>query len=476
MPIHRALLPLVAAAVLSACSHDGTDATDSGEVARSITLRLDTLDYGATVPIDVVVKDQNGAPMTDELHGPISVESSNVDVARINFEVMSVTGTGIGEATITARYGGLETSVVLPVRLGFAPPTMLTAGAYHTCVVDTAGAAWCWGRGEYGVLGNGAEENSATPVPVAGGHSFTSITAGYYHTCGIADDGVWCWGYGGAGQLGSDTTLSSTPVKVQGGLEFVRLAAGDGHTCGLQADGTAYCWGYGANGQLGRTTIAYYAPTPEKVAGDVKFAQISANALHTCALTRLGKAYCWGEGRWGALGTGDEGDRTAPVAVLDTLSFVQIGGGSGHTCGLVPARGTFCWGYNAHGELGAGTAGDQQLSPVRVNTTERFSALSQGRASHLCGIDAGDAKVRCWGYNEFGQIGNSSTNDALTPSITGTLTARAVVAGYNHSCAVDTSNRIFCWGYNYEGQVGTGTVGELTIVASPSEVTNSPKM
>lgn len=471
MHLDRALLPIVAVALLSSCSGDSTG---SGKVASSITLELDTLDYGATVPIDVVVKDQNGVAMTDQSSGSIKVETSDVHIATVDVDELTVTGTGIGEATITARYGNLEASGVLPVRLGFSPTTKLAAGAFHTCILDSDEAAWCWGRGQYGVLGNGSEENSAVPVRVAGGHTFHSITAGYYHTCGIADDAVWCWGFGGAGQLGNDSALSTVPVKVQGGRHFVQLAAGDGHTCGLESDGTAYCWGYGEYGQLGRDPSVYASAAPGRVAGDMKFARLSASAFHTCALTRLGKTYCWGEGRWGALGTGVESDEDTPIAVLDSLTFVDIAGGSGHTCGVDPMRGTLCWGYNAHGELGNGTAGTQQLSPVRVSTTERFFVLSQGRAGHLCGIDASDEKVRCWGYNDSGQIGNASTVDALSPTLAGTLFARAVAAGYDHTCAVDTDNRVFCWGYNGEGEVGTGEIGELIVVATPSEVVGSP--
>ena len=50
----------------------------------------------------------------------------------------------------------------------------LTAGHYHTCALDSDGKAWCWGLGTYGTLGDGivSDHRTATPVAVVGGHTF----------------------------------------------------------------------------------------------------------------------------------------------------------------------------------------------------------------------------------------------------------------------------------------------------------------
>lgn len=63
------------------------------------------------------------------------------------------------------------------------------------CAVDTEGAAWCWGTNGSGQLGNGVVGGDSTdPVEVAGGHNFTSVSAGTAHTCGVDIDGrAWCW-------------------------------------------------------------------------------------------------------------------------------------------------------------------------------------------------------------------------------------------------------------------------------------------
>ena len=81
------------------------------------------------------------------------------------------------------------------------------------------GTALCWGFNEYGQLGNGTTTNSATPVPVAGGHTYTAISVGRDHVCGLTRDHVlYCWGGNSNGSLGIGTTgqFVTVPTRVAG--------------------------------------------------------------------------------------------------------------------------------------------------------------------------------------------------------------------------------------------------------------------
>lgn len=129
------------------------------------------------------------------------------------------------------------------------------AGDGHSCGVTPAGAGYCWGSNGSGRLGDGSlAGEQQQPSAVSGGHSFSSIHAGFSHTCGLTTSGeAWCWGVNIYGQLGDGTGSGSTrvPIAVIGSHEFVQLTVGDNHTCGVTADGTAYCWGANGEGQVG---------------------------------------------------------------------------------------------------------------------------------------------------------------------------------------------------------------------------------
>jgi len=98
----------------------------------------------------------------------------------------------------------------------------VTAGGAHTCGQTTANEAYCWGNDNVGQIGDGTMGPARTrPVAVLGGRSFAQLTTGYLHTCGRTLAGAaYCWGEGFFGQLGNGTSSfgaeSSRPVRVLG--------------------------------------------------------------------------------------------------------------------------------------------------------------------------------------------------------------------------------------------------------------------
>ncbi|MBU1160590.1 hypothetical protein KJ992_00025 [Patescibacteria group bacterium] len=66
----------------------------------------------------------------------------------------------------------------------------------------------------------------------------------------------------------------------------------------------------------------------------------------------------------------------------------------------------------------------------------------------------------CWGYNGSGQLGNGSTNSTSTPvqvSNLGASTVKEITAGTYHTCALKTDGSMVCWGNNDFGQLGDGS-------------------
>lgn len=155
-----------------------------------------------------------------------------------------------------------------------AAPTFvsLTAGlGQHTCGLTGTGDAYCWGDNSFGALGDGSNTGRAWPVPVSGGLKFSRLVAGGYtgYTCALtAAAAAYCWGEGTVGQIGDNSfdIYQLQPAAVVGGLSFATLDAGFRHTCGLATTGVLYCWGSGRAGQLGTNTGAHKS-VPTKVVG-----------------------------------------------------------------------------------------------------------------------------------------------------------------------------------------------------------------
>src|SRR6059058_4415707 len=303
-----------------------------------------------------------------------------------------------------------------------------------------------------------------SPLPVWGGLVFTGTSAGRGSAvCGVTTNGAaYCWGMGSDGQRGdgrgggTGARSANTPRAVLGGLTFTTISAGGAHTCGVTTSGVAYCWGSGLSGALGTGSFVfmYTAPTTP-VAGGFSFATVSAGSGHTCGVTTSGAPYCWGSNGSGQLGDGTTTQSFGPVSVAGGLAFTTISAGGAYSCGLTTDGTAYCWGSNSHGELGDGTAA-QQVTPVPVAGNLRFATISAGSA-HTCSVTtSGDAY--CWGANPDGRLGDGTTSQAPTPvRVAGGFTFATVRAGDNHSCGVTTSREAYCWGANDLGQLGNGT-------------------
>ena len=419
--------------------------TVTSAAPASIVLAMSSNGYGAIL---------SGSTTAQSVSGVASFPGISIDRP----------GAGYGlSATLTGVQRGFTNpfNVVLPFG------DVVSGGGGHTCGLSAGGAAYCWGNNSVSQLGNAGAGNPQrgvrVPVPVSGGRTFTWLSVGFWHACGLTSTGVaYCWGYNNLGQLGNGSqTTAATPTLVPGGVTFEGVSAGQYHTCGLDPEGAALCWGADSGGQLGNGP-AGDALTPQAVTGGLSFAVIAAGWDHTCGVSTSGAAYCWGSNSFGKLGDGTTTSSHVPVPVSGGLVFSTIGASRVHSCGLTTAGAAYCWGVNVYGELGNGTL-DPSSVPVAVTGGLTFSSITVGQR-HTCGLTAA-GKAFCWGANS-GQLGNGTTafSTPAPSAVVGGHTFALVSAGSDHTCGLTTSKVAYCWGFNTGEQLGTASVGDFTTV------------
>jgi alpha-tubulin suppressor-like RCC1 family protein len=308
----------------------------------------------------------------------------------------------------------------------------VSGGFGFTCGVTTDNRIYCWGINYGGTLGIGTNAGpeicggtacSTKPVALVGGLRFRQVAAGDQHACGVTTEyRAYCWGQNSQGQLGVGTNTgpetcgvpcSTKPVAVHGGLTFRQIGVGLYHTCGVTTENRVYCWGSNRYGQLGDSTPVLRRLTPSPVAGARRFRQVAAGYYHTCAVTTLSRAFCWGNGRNGQLGNGKTYLSFWPRRVAGELGIDRVTARQYSTCGVTSDDRGYCWGSNVYGQLGDGTT-TMRLTPVAVLTTRHFKEVSEG-SFHTCGVTLVGLGY-CWGANLLGELGDGTTVDRLRPT------------------------------------------------------------
>lgn len=422
---------------------------------------------GTLFELAALVRDADGrrlmglAPEWSSLNASIATVTAQNDSAE-------VTALAVGSATLRARYHGMEATTLLQV----ASPTFteISAGARHTCGLTAGGEVWCWGANHHGQLGDGARRGEALgPVRVAGDLKFSTVSANSHHACGVSAAAIYCWGFNGAGQLGVGDTISrGSPTRVQGNTAWAQVSIGTSHTCAVDAEDSAWCWGAQHAGRSVGTDGADRL-RPGRVITSTPFNRVGAGGDHSCALTLAGAAYCWGSYS-AALGAGSvtQGD-TLPVPVSGNHTFAALSVASLRTCAIAASGSPYCWG------LRVPSSGPVVDSIARVPELEvegrTFSAISTA-FGFTCGIDAADGAALCWGSNYLGQLGNGTTSFASPPvAVAGGLAFTRLSVGWSHVCGIATNGATYCWGLNDVGQLGDGTTTDRHV---PMKVVGQP--
>ena len=423
----------------------------------------------------------------------------------------------------------------------------VAAGTAHTCALlnaaasQTAGQVLCWGKNDAG--------QATVPAPASGVYAFSALVSGWEHSCGLLADGdpntngaqqvkqALCWGDNTAGQAAvpthSHTDTATPPVTTVTPYTFSALSVGADHTCGIHDATTTYndnsptpqtvtvqtagrmlCWGGDGYGQStataptgsGRVACARDTttnePTPANcnyfVAGadlsTMTFSQVAAGNGFTCAVLvdgdtgttgnqSQGEPRCWGrndkeqvmgyEANFNAaLGS------TAPPAAYVTIPpadyIHSLSAGDSHVCAVRGASSLSiqtrvrCWGELADGQR-AWTYGRLTGSSTfwpQTYFSMRYSQVVSGH-NHYCGrLNGDDHSSYSVDPGEITCLGPAANGAAAVPALSlgqlSTGVANAHLCGLTDDRYGQTPGRALCWGWDGSYGVVTGTTARVS--------------
>jgi alpha-tubulin suppressor-like RCC1 family protein len=328
--------------------------------------------------------------------------------------------------------------------------------------------------------GAAVEPGWALDLDIAdGSRPVEAVAPSTQHICTLVVDGtVACWGDNTDGRLGDGTTTDSLRAVLVPGLPTASwVTTGEAHSCALLLDGTVRCWGDNQYGQLGDGTTTD-SPRPVVVRGLRGVVQLDSNGYHNCARLLDATLWCWGSNDSGQLGRGTDERSPDPVPVEGLDQAVRtISVGAVNTCAILVDTTVRCWGSNQFGQLGDGTpaegvTGGRHPGPVAVPGIVGARDVASGTYATCVLLESG--AVRCWGG--AGSVGDGRSGDgadALLPVVVhGVDDARQISGGVMPTCVVVTGMLVRCWGDAFLRLDTGATVEEMMLPATVPGLTS----
>jgi alpha-tubulin suppressor-like RCC1 family protein len=271
---------------------------------------------------------------------------------------------------------------------------------------------------------------------------------------------VWCWGDNGANyalgfyEEGAGIGKAYHEAVRVPSLSGVRaIAAGGNFGCAITEGGEVRCWGSDRY-RIGAARSEKSLPWESSpIAGLGPASAISLNSETLCALVRGGQVACAGRNDVGQLGDGTRVEKEGLRGVVGVSDAVALAPAGYVRCAVLQGGRLACWGLSVHGSAGDGNDEQRAVATPAIAGVSGVIEVATGW-SHTCALLV-DHTVLCWGGNNYGQLGDGTTEPRVTPQrVPGLERIKHIHARYATTCAVREDGTAWCWGLNSWGQAG----------------------
>ena len=300
----------------------------------------------------------------------------------------------------------------------------------------------CLALSEYAVA-YAQEPNARSPV---GPSSDVGVNA-------VIDENqnLWTWGINCNGSLGTGSLDENAriPTKILSDVDSFYFPMTDpsaSFMAALRTDGSLWMWGSNDLGQLGLGDIGHVA-TPTKVMENVE--SVYLDNRYTAVVKTDGSLWMWGLGQYGVFGSEEIYIQYEPLKVMDNVEKFST---DFLCCAVVKTDGSLWgWGQNS-GQFGPDNI-SYVIAPTKIMDNVVDVTVS---ASNLAFIKS-DHTLWMSGSNDFGQIGNGTTESVTEPiQVMGNV--NKVYFGGNFVYAQTMNSSLYSWG----GTTLNGTIESIT--------------
>ncbi|KAJ3678638.1 hypothetical protein LUZ60_002441 [Juncus effusus] len=345
----------------------------------------------------------------------------------------------------------------------------VATGRYHTLLIQDSSVYSC-GSSLCGVLGHGQDitqcsaftrinnfPSSSKVINISASHNHAAFVmeTGEVFTCG--DNSSYCCGHGEVGR----TIFRPTRIEALHDIPCMQVATGLSFTIILTRTGTIHTCGSNTHGQLGQgntTDLSVPKPIPTN-----NVVQVAAGASYAFAVTNDGGVHSWGSCTNFCLGHGDQHDELAPRRIEGFgkrgVWVVRVSAGDEHAVALDSNGFVYTWGRGYCGALGHGDEIDK-TSPELVTSLKNQVAVQVCARKRKTFVLTDEGSAYAFGWMGFGSLGftdKGSSDKIMKPSVLDSLKSHyisQISTGLYHTVAVTNKGLIFGFGDNERAQLG----------------------